>query len=294
MTKIKIIGDPGKQPIKMIKKWVKNALEKFNLSEQEIWLFFVDVENPKQSLKLLRKYIKKFPKKIDVEDLKWSLRETKPIDYVSEASRTEGVPPLIMVENTIKISEDNILHVIAHLREDKEKWKEVKAEAFVLLEQDFKTMMFKEIGASQNSKIIIVKPTEIGTFFIQFQDKIKDFFADEMMVRYGLIDRILRSKQRYLRLIINFFPKAEKDKGDAFSFVLSAAFGTTLSPSYPRKEDEGKLERIVINYIRQLMMESLYRKIKSILSKLKSPPNIANIYKVGSEIIELAQEFLSK
>jgi hypothetical protein len=40
LTKIKIIGNPGKQPVGILKIWLKEALIKFDLSLKEIWVVF--------------------------------------------------------------------------------------------------------------------------------------------------------------------------------------------------------------------------------------------------------------
>jgi hypothetical protein len=276
LTKIKIIGDPGQSNLETIKSWVEEYLKKFNLDCQ-IYLAFI--ENIEQYKRIIYKYGKLpnlFPK--DLQSLiELGFNLIRSVGLLHEKMRKPGVPPIILIRKNSKVLKIHILDEIAHIKEDLEGWSKIKLEALNLLFQDF------------------ISPKNQALLHC-FRIHIIDFFANEMKCRYGLNKEVFEdAKVKLNDLIENFFPlKGESKIGD-FTLVLAASFLTTLPPSYPsRRQDEEELEKMIIDYIQEMLMDSIYWKIKSILSKLNSTPGIANIYEIGSEIIELAQEFLEK
>jgi len=283
LTKIKIIGDPGKQPVETIKMWLEVALKKFNLLDQQVYLFFI--ENPEQLKEILQRYtriIERFSlrgRKLGAKMFFEHVLQT--IGYIDESDRQNGVPPIILIKKNAEIFEDDFLDEVAHVREDKNGWIKIELEAFELLFKDYKGIW------------------DISTewwLFRSLKDKIADFFSSQTISQYGLIKEVFKERERKLNYWVKeHLPKRKGIlKGEDFDLGMTVAFWTTLPPSYPQKEDEENLEKIVINHISQMGMEPKYRKIKAIVSQLESPPKVANIYKCGAEIIELALEFLEK
>jgi hypothetical protein len=274
LTKIKIIGDPGQSDLETIKTWLEEYLKNFNLDCQ-IYLAFI--ENIEQYKRIIYKYGKLpnlFPK--DLQSLiELGFNLIRSVGLLHEKMRKPGVPPIILIRKNSKVLKIHILDEIAHIKEDVEGWNEIKLEALNLLSQDFR---------SPENQVLL---RCFGTYII-------DFFANEMKCRYGLNKEVFEdTKIKLSDWIENLFPLKGESKICDFSLVLAAVFFTTLPPSYPsRKQAEEELERMVIYYIKEMSMDSIYWKVKSIVSKLNSTPRIANIYEIGSEIIELAQEFL--
>jgi DNA-binding transcriptional ArsR family regulator len=286
LTKIKIIGNPGKQNIEKLKRWLEDSLKKFNLFPEEIYLIFIG--NVRQLEAVYQKHGKRFSSLTPEKRLLLRgifIRELRTTAYLQEDIRNEKSPPIIMVKKNTRLSEDDILDEVSHMREDKDGWNKIKIEAFTLLLEDYKEIFGR-------------LPEEEMPFILWLRGLLHDFFSSEMMCQYDLISEALSGRKGSLNYWLKvLFPLKGKSKITDLNIVMGAAFLTTLPPAYPpylRQKDEEKLEEIVINYIRRMSMESEYRKIKSIISKLESPPKVANIYKVGSEIIELAQEFLKK
>lgn len=276
-TKIKIIGNPGQQPIDILKTWLEESLKKFNLIYPEIYLIFV--ENTQQVKRVCQRYTKIFSSG-DSSNAEIIFGQLSATAYFHENIRKEGVPPIILVNKRGEVFEDDFLDEVAHMREEKNGWLKIEEEAFELVSSDY---------------VIILDTLTWLCLFFWLRNQFHDFFSSETMCQYGLIDETLKEKQRKLNhWIKNIFSLEKKSKIDDFNLVMAAALWITLPPSYTQKEDEEKLEEIVINYIRQMAMEAEYRKIKSIIAQLESPPRVSNIYKCGSEIIELAQEFLEK
>lgn len=294
MTKIKIIGDPGQQPLETLKEWLEKYLKKFKLFDQEVWLIFI--ENIRQLKKMMRKYEKEirelFPglplemhsllQEINSLRAKISFFELEHAGtvYIPEECRKKGVPPIILIRKTGKIHEFNLLDEIAHIAEDKYGWNKTKSKALEILLKDVL------LGWDISEGMVFSEWLRIHLF---------DFFSAEMMCQYGLTGEVFRGRQKSLDFQLKTFSSEKgKSKFNDLVFITTAAFLSSLPPSYPKRKDEKKLEKIVIDDVREMQMELLYRKIKSVLSKLESPPKVSNIYKCGSEIIELAQEFLEK
>jgi hypothetical protein len=274
LTKFKIIGNTGQQPVETFKTWLKEYLQRFHLYPEEVYLVFI--EKSSQLEWVIQEYMKS--ERLSSEE-RLLIAERKfetfaELAYLLEPTRKEGTPPIILIKKDSQISKHCFLHEVAHIAEDKKRWNEIKLKAFKLIDWD------------------LSPPTG---FLFWLTSELSDFFCSEMICHYGLINEAIQEKEGRLNFWLKkHFPLYKESKIIDFGISMTAAFLTTLPPSYPRKEDEEKLEKIVIDYIRQMSMEPLYRKIKSIVSKLESPPKVSNIYQCGAEIIELAQEFLSK
>lgn len=281
MTKIKIIGDPGQHNVKAMEVWLKKYLEKFNLSLEEIYLAFIGSE------KQLGEVCQKFWKGAEgLSSKEFSALIELHFTRISTVAYLGGVSPVILIKEGKVIPEWHFLDEIAHLKEDKIGWLKIKREAI------------KQLGSDYRFLLISVEEQEL---FSLFEKHLMDFFSDEIKCQYGLFSQMLKSRQEDLNACIKEPCSKHLELLNMVSLnslkfydTMNVAFFTTLPPSYPKKEDEEKLERVVIEYIRQMQTEPLYRKIKSVVAKLESPPKVANIYKCGAEIIELAQEFLEK
>lgn len=290
MTKIRIIGNPGQQGVEILKAWLEKFLRKFNLCPNEVHLVFI--ENIQQFDEVLQRYSKPISGLSPEEN--WLLTEMEfenlyCTGYLHENSRKETASPIILIKKDIEISEYALLDEVAHMSEDKHGWYKAKAKAFRLL--NGKIFEFRDICKELQMDISL-----LPSFFSWFRDQFFDFFSNEMMCQYNLIEELFRDREKRLndlvegaRTILPFRPKIID-----FGIAMSATFFSILPPSYPQKEDEKKLEKKVINCIRQMSMEEEYRKIKSVVSQLESPPDANNIYKCAVEIIELAQEFLER
>jgi len=282
LTKIKIIGDPGQNDIKRIKEWLKKSLKKFELSLEEIHLVFM--EDLKQWGELYQKYIKGTENLSAKERLmraKIYFSQVATTGYIHDYQRKKGVPPVILIgKDSCEISEESFLDETAHILQDKSGWNKLILEALDLIFQDYRV----------NSEDLI----RLG-FFILLSQRIADYFVTDILCQHGLFEETFRYQQKKMNhWIKDAFLEKEVSKIEFFDTIMAVAFWSTLPPSYPKKEEEKKLEGIVIDYLRQMSMEPLYQKIKSIVSKLESPPNVVKIYKCGSKIIELAQEFMEK
>jgi hypothetical protein len=280
LTKIKIIGNPGKQNVDALKKWLEKSLKKFNLFPQEI--YFIFIKDIQQLERIYRRFTNIFETLGSRESLltKAIIFDQQCTALIPKNRRKKKNIPIILIKQNSKISESDLLDEVAHLKEEEINWQKTKIDALNLLIEDCGEIWDTPRWLS---------------FFLRLKSEIFDFFSSELICQHRLVNEVLSEKRRILNIWLKeFFPYAQESRIDDFNIVMTAAFGTTLPPSYPQKEDEEKLEKMVINHIYQIGMEPLYRKVKSIVAKLESPPNVVNIYKVGSEIIELAQEFLSK
>jgi len=280
LTKIKIIENPGRQPVGTLKIWLGESLKKLNFFPKEIYFAFF--ENSQQLETLIQRYGKRTLSAQEISlRAKMLSRYIQFTAYLSSEFRNDRIPPIIIVKKDSEISKEDILHEVAHLKEDEEGWIKIIEGTLELLYADWKgkwSFILHEI------------------FFYRIGQEIHDFFAIEMMTRYQLFEEVFKEKKRRLNERLKFLKYLlnSQDKFDKFSWTTRIALLTTLPPSYPQKEDEENLEKIVINHISQMGMEPKYRKIKAIVSQLESPPKVANIYKCGAEIIELALEFLEK
>lgn len=290
MTKIKIIGDPGQHKIEEVKRWLEESLKKLNLSLEEIYLVFI--ENSQQLKKIAQRYLKgtedillEIPSK--KKKLFWTeiyFAQIETAAYLDDRLRKKGVPPIILIKKGVEISEETILDEVTHIAEESG-WNKTILEALELTYQDNKG--FWEIS---------IWEVHMGlAFFISLSHRFIDHFSSEMLCQHGLVEETYRTKLKMVNYWIkDCLPKRGELKIGDFDLATQVAFWTTLPPSYPRREDEKKLEEMIIEYIRQMEMEPLYRKIKSTVAKLEGPPKVANIYNCGAEIIELAQDFLEK
>jgi len=281
--KIKIIGNPGKQPVETLKVWLEESLKKFNLLYPEVWLIFI--KNAKQIEKISQKYEKGVKNLSQAEKsliAKAKFAYLRKAIYIPKYSREKGIPPIILITRKEgEISEYDILDETAHIAEDEHGWNKIKSEAFEILLRDYQGLW--------------ITPGEFFSFFPWLNMQFFDFFSNEMMCQYGLITEVFRLREEKLNHWIKQYPLKKKiSKIEYFGTIMAVVFRTTLPPSYSQKEGEEKLEKIVIDHIRQMGMEELYREIKTIVSGLESPPKVANIYQCGAKIIELAQEFLEK
>jgi len=290
LKKIKIIGDPGKQPVDAIKKCLKESLKKLNLSLKDIYLVFI--ENPQQLKKIAQKYLKGNENiLLEISSEKEGLSRTEiyfaqigTAAYLDNRLRKEGIPPIILIKKDVEISEETILDEVVHIAEEGE-WNKIIVEALELIHRD-----------NEGFWAIPIFDVHLRlAFFVTLSHRFIDHFSSEMLCQHGLVEEAFGTKLKMVNYWIkDCLPKKGKLEIFDFDLVTQAAFWSTLPPSYPRKKDEEKLEKIAIDYIRQTRMEPLYRKIKLIVSKLESPPKVVNIYKIGAEIIELAQDYLSK
>jgi hypothetical protein len=200
------------------------------------------------------------------------------VGYLSKATRKKRIPPIILLERNSIIPKEAIFHEIGHAREDEDGWLKIKTEAMKLL---VKTLVF----ATQE------EPDDEILIYSIIRRLIEDFFVYEKMCQYGLFKEIIKLRENTLHEELFTFDL--KIPGPLSA--IKVAFATTLPKNFPSKEEEEKkLEGIIISRLRCFSKELFYQKIKSVVSKLESPPKVENIYKVGSEIIKLAQEFLSK
>lgn len=291
MTKIRVIGNPGKHDVEIMKVQLAEYLVKLGLSPEEIYLIFI------ADAKQLKKMFQDFTK-IGIEDrgeqmlsviLEALSIQFQVTGYIPKKIRKEGVPPIIIIRKDSNIiSKLSLLDEIAHMKEDENGWMEIVKKAVGLLSKDYGYGRFLEI---QKTPLVLETTT-----------RIEDFFSGEMMCQYGLFSEIVEFKQELLNEWVEDSPPEAKLKHFQKSILkswkfyraMSATFSTSLPPAYPQKENGKKLEEMIINYIRQMEMEVEYRKIKSIVSQLKSPPEVNNVYKCGADIIELAQGFLEK
>jgi len=283
LTKIKILGNPGKHNVEVVKKWLKEYLNKFNLSPEEIHLVFAKslqefIEISKQS------YGTPDLREEDTLGLWWEEKifESIPgLSYFRKNARKEGLPPIILIKQDAKIPKEAILDEISHMVEDEIGWLKIKHGAYSLLKKNC-------VGISDNPLIEL-------DFFMFLTGEITDFFSGEIKCKYGLAKEVMEHKQMEIKHLAKHISVHEKrEKIYDFLITMAIAFETTFPPRCPKRENERKLEEMTIDCIRQMLIEPLYRKIKSIISKLESPPKVANIYRCGAEIIELAQEFLEK
>jgi len=279
--KIKIIGDPGQHNVGLIKMWLENSLKKLNVFPTEVYLAFI--KNIQQIEMIYRRFTKTFENlsflesSIVKEMVFVQLRSTA---YIPKQQRRKGKPPIILIKQDSRISENDLLDEVAHIKEEENGWDKIKVDALTLFAEDY--------------GVTLETPTWL-CFSLRLKAEIFDFFSSELMCQYGLANELFFEKQRILNIWIReFFPYKGESKIQDFNIIMIAAFHVTLPPSYPRKEDERKLKEMIINYVHSMSMEPLYQKIKSIVSKLESPPKVANIYKCSAEIIKLAQDFLEK
>jgi len=280
LTKIKIIGDPGQEEKETAIKWLKNSLKKLEIFEPEIYLAFV--KDPQELVKIYKKYIKEFETLPPEKSSRWAemiFGLFHPTAYLGDKNyRKEEVPPIIIVKKGEEISEYDFLDELAHLKEEKKGWYQIRVQAINLLLHVYSGTR----DLTWLSLILWLKP------------KILNFFSNEILCQYGLNNEVLRERKKTLKSWVEN-KRIFSDKLDEFaSLVVEPAFLTTLPPSYPKKTDEKKLEKILINHIRQIGMEAEYRKIKSIISQLESKPSVINIFKTVRQILELAQDYLSK
>lgn len=286
MTKIKIIGDPGKHNVAAIEKWIKKYLDRFNLSFEEIYVAFI--KNARHLLTVYRKFQQGFWG-IDSEKAllvaKIHFTQLKETAYIYEKHRKANIPPIILVKRTGVAEENGILDEVTHIKEEKEGWCQIKEEALVLLLED-------------SERLLMFQGKEAIAFPLELRNMINDFFADEMMCRYDLNHMVLKESQKELKKWIEIYSsikgKSTTSRIYKFFLITAAIFQIILPPSYPQKDDEKMLEETIINYIREMSMEKEYRQIKSAISRLENQPRVANIYKCGMEIIQLAQDFLAK
>jgi len=290
LTKIKIIGKPGQQDVEILKKWLEDSLRKFSLYPNRV--YFIFIQNLQQFKQVLQRYEKPTPDLTPEEDSLLTELEFEKFHYtayIREDHRKAKVPPIILIRKGAKISKYSLLDEVAHMAEDKHGWNKQKAKGFGLLKD--RAVEFRE-----RCKKLQMDTSPLPSFFSWFRDQLFDFFSGEMMCQHNLNEEVFRDKEMGLNDLIGeariIFPLQTKFVD--FGLTVGAAFWSTLPPSYPKKENESKLEEIVIGFIRQISMESYYRKIKSVVSQLKSPPEATNIYKCGAQIIELAQEFLEE
>ena len=284
MTKITIIGNPGKHSVEKIKEWLVESFKKLGLSLEKIHLVFVG--DSKQWEKLYQRYIK------EVETLSTEERASRAIlyfaqvtttGYIHDYQRKEEAPPVILIrKDSNEISEESFLDETAHILHDKSGWNKLILEALGLIFQDYRVDWENLI--------------QFG-FFALLSHRIADYFITETLCQHGLFKETLKYQQKKINRWIkdedNFLEK-RVSKIEFFDHIMAAAFWSTLPSGYPKKEDEKELEKIFIERICQMKMESIYRKIKQAVARLESPPKVANIYAVASEIIELAQDFLQK
>ncbi|MFQ6049649.1 MAG: hypothetical protein ACE5J0_01235 [Candidatus Paceibacterales bacterium] len=283
MTKLKIIGNhPGEHKLKLLKIWLRDSLRKFNLSYPVIYLAFI--KNIQQLKRVFRRYIKEFEKlsseeKSSLIEITFETFQGSAAAYIGKEALKESTP-LILIKTPGEISEFQILDEIAHMREDEDGWHEIKVTAMELLFEDFGAVF----GIS----------AALLSLSIELKLHLFDFFSSEMMSKYKLNNEAFESNNIRLNYWIkNLFPQRGESKFKDFQLISKAVFWTTLPPSYPtRKEDEEKLEKIIINYLHEMSKESEYHKMKSIVLQLTSPPEVNNIYQCGVQIIQLAQDFL--
>jgi len=279
LTSIKIIGDPGKHDVEKIKRWLEDSLKKLNLSLKEIYIVFFG--SLRQFQKISKEYLKGTENATEVD-----FAQIETAAYLDDRFRKEGIPPIILIKKGVKISEETIQDEVAHIAEENKGWNRTILEGFGLVQQD-------NMGFATTAVISEI-PLRLA-FFFSLAHRFVDHFSSEMLCQHGLIREAFRAKLEMVNYWIkDCLPKRGELKIGDFDLATQAAFWTTLSPSYPQKEDERKLEEMIIEYIHQMEMEPLYRKIKQAVAKLEGPPKVANIYKCGAEIIELAQDFLEK
>lgn len=291
MTSIKIIGNPGRYDVEKIKKWLVESFKKLGLSLEEIHLVFL--EDLKQWEKLYQRYVNHIEdlsseEKSSRADIYFSVVKTAA--YIHDSQRKKGLPPTILIgkgdsDSKLSIAEDSFLHEAAHILEDKNGWSKVIVEAINLISQDYQ-MSWGSL-TQQNA----------GHFhlFTLLDQSVADFFVDTLWCQQGLFETLFKYQRKKTNRWIKYI-QLKEGSSDIYVFgsVVRAAFWTTLPPNYPKKEDEKKLEEMIIDRIRQMEMEPLYRKIRSAVAKLETPPKINNIYKCETEIIELAQDFFEK
>jgi len=280
LTKIKIIGNPGQEEKETAIKWLENSLKKLEIFEPEIYLAFV--EDPQELVEVYKKYTKEFETLPPEKSSRWAemiFGLFHPTAYLGDKNyRKEEVPPIIIVKKGEEISEYDFLDELAHLKEEKIGWYQIRVQAINLLLHVYSGTE----DLTWLSLILWLKP------------KVVNFFSNEILCQYGLTNEVLREREKTLKSWVES-KRLFSNKLDNFtSLVVEPAFLTTLPPSYSKKADEKKLEKIVINHIRQIGMEAEYRKIKSIILQLESKPSVINIFKTVGQIIELTQEFLKK
>lgn len=283
LTEIKIIGNPGQQPVEILKTWLEDALKKFEISLDEIWIAFF--EKPKE----LKKYFEKWSKVYEELTLEWRsvvlkarFRKGK-IIYLRERDRKGGIPPILLIRKGKEIFRENIFHEIAHVKEDQKSW---SATVYKAIELSGRDTLRPLMDSRELSHFL--------TFFSILVDEIQEFFCNGMMCQYGLFKEILADKRRNLLLAVEGTSQ-KRDKFVDFTCIMMAAFRSVLPRGYPRKEEtEEKLEGMVIDKVCHLLMKTEYQKIKEVVSKLEISPEINNVYSCCTEILKLAQEFLEK
>ena len=285
MTKITIIGNPEQKDEEKIKTWLTESLKKLNVSLEEIYLVFL--ENFEKLEELYQRYIKGTEILSDAEisfRANIYFRQVTTLGYVHDSQRKIGVPPTIVIGKSNEISQDSLLHETAHMLEDKNGWGKQMVEAHSLIIQDYQ-LKWGNL-AHQNER---------GLLVILLDQIIADYFVNELWCQRGLFNETFRYQQKKINRWIKQSRQKEKfSRIEVFRLIVGAAFWSALPPAYPQRKDEKELEQIFINHVRQMSIESELRQIQVIVSKLKSPPTVANIYKCSKEIIELAQEFLEK
>lgn len=292
MTKIEIIGDPGRYRIKVLKKWLEGALNNFEVSLKEILLiFWGNKQELKEVLQEYRKGFKFFSQKAQENELQLFIQMSR-ASYIPKSIRENGTPPIILIRKRGNISEDILRHEAAHIKSEENGWLRIGEGAYDLLWESY----YKPLS-------ILWGQFEGATFIYALNNAIQDFFVAEIECRHGMTSEAIKENKIKLNDLIRDIKKTirkrenlidEKWKIVTLQLTMWAAFLTTLPPSCQRKEDEKQLEKVVIDLLRQISTETEYFKIKSLISELRFPPKVVELYKCGSEIIELAQDFLEK
>jgi len=292
LTKITIIGNPGRYRIKVLKKWLEGALKNFEVSSKEILLvFWGNKQELKEVLSKYRKRFKFFSQKAQENELQLFIQMSR-ASYIPKSIRENGTLPIILIRKRGDILEDIFRHEAAHIKADENGWGKIGEEAYDLLWEPY----YKPLS-------ILWGQSEGATFIYALNNAIQDFFVAEIECRHGMTSEAIKENKIKLNDLIRGIKKTirqrenlidEKWKIVTLQLTMWAAFLTALPPSCSRKENEKQLEKVVIDLLRQISTEAEYFKIKFLISKLKFPPKAVEIYKCGAEIIELAQEFLEK
>ncbi len=280
MTKITIIGNPGKQPIEILKAWIEKYLAMLNLQKSELWLMFVG--NSREMDALLKKYTDaiNFPSDKRQFSAKIMFAELQSTCYFDKDQRQSKVPPLIAIKRSCVVSEMVLLDELAHLKEDEQGWLRIKREANKLLVQDHAQFFDNP---------------EWAIFLLWLINIFNDFFSSEMMHQCNLIDELIKERKEKIDYSIRKYLSMKKfAKIDRLTFSTALAFWTAFPINLSEKEEIKELERKIFACIQQISMETEYQKIQSVVSQLKIPPTLNNIYNCGAKIIELAQDFLEK